>query len=251
MHVLLVCLLLVLVSPAVAQEKFIGSDVAQRTVLTFKASDAAVQKMLPEGWEVNSPQAGPTKGQNLAVVLVDQILSQDPEGKPEATHQRGVALAIPAKKKGTDIVGAMVFGGFFEQAASPGAYGVYATAQVAIERKRQTGSDNTSRIEESWQIRTGDGNSIEVQVQFSPGVPTRAKVDSKVFSAAKPEFFRIYRVEQASDVVRSTATGVDRVTKLSFKAAGDKLAPLFDGTEQLISITSIPWYSRQLSLPGP
>ena len=241
--------LLVLASSAVAQEKFIGSNVDQRTTFTFKASDAAVQKMLPEGWEINSPQDGPTKGYNFAVVLVEQVFSQDPEGKPVATY-RGGALVIPAKKKGTDIAGPMVFGGLFEQAGSPGAYGVFAPAQTAIERKRQTGSDNTFRIEESWQIKTDDGNTIEVQVQFTPGVPTNTKTETKVFSAAKPEFFRIYRVEQATDVVRSTATGVDRVTKLSIKAAGDKLAPLFDGTEQLISITSIPWYSRQLYLPG-
>ena len=80
-----------------------------------------------------------------------------------------------------------------------------------------------------------------MQVQFSPGIPARGTVNAKVYSGAKPEFFRIYRVEQATDVVRSTATGVDRVTKFSFKASGDKLATLFDGTEQLVSITSIPW----------
>jgi len=68
--------------------------------------------------------------------------------------------------------------------------------------------------------------------------------------AAKPDFYRIYRVEQATDVLRSTATGVDRIMKLSFKASGDKFGQLFDGTEQLISVVSIPYYSRQTSLPG-
>jgi hypothetical protein len=34
------------------------------------------------------------------------------------------------------------------------------------------------------------------------------------------------------------------------KGTGEKLAPLFDGTQQLISVTSIPWYSRQVYLPG-
>ena len=33
-------------------------------------------------------------------------------------------------------------------------------------------------------------------------------------------------------------------------AAGEKIAPLFDGSQQLISVTSIPWYSRQVYLPG-
>jgi hypothetical protein len=250
MRAFLVCLSLVLAIPAVAQEKFVGSNVDQRLSLAFKASDAEVQKRLPEGWEVNPPKDGPAKGSNLFVVLVDQVLSQDADGKVLPTY-RGAALVIPAKKKGTDIAAPMVFGGLFEPGGSPGAYGVFAPAQMtSVERKRLTGSDNAFRIEEHWQVKTGDGNSIEVQVQFSPGAPTRTKADTKVFAAAKPEYFRIYRVEQANDVVRSTATGADRVARLSFKAAGDKLAPLFDGTEQLISITSIPWYSRQLYLPG-
>ena len=56
-------------------------------------------------------------------------------------------------------------------------------------------------------------------------------------------------MEQATDVARSTATGVDRVSSVSVKMSGQKLAPFFDGSEQLISVTSIPWYSRQVYLP--
>jgi hypothetical protein len=74
-------------------------------------------------------------------------------------------------------------------------------------------------------------------------------VEAKIYSAAKPEFYRIYRFEQAADVARSTATGIDRVTKFSIKATGPKLTPLFDGSEQLISVTSIPHYLRSIYLP--
>jgi hypothetical protein len=87
-------------------------------------------------------------------------------------------------------------------------------------------------------------------LQFVRGVPTRSKAEPNVFSAAKPEFYRMYRIEQASDVARSTATGVDRVSKISVKAAGPKMSLLFNGTEQLISVTSVPWYWRQTYLPG-
>ena len=57
MRPLLICLFLVVASPTIAQEKFIGSNVDLRTVLAFKVSDAAVQKKLPEGWEIN-PSGG-------------------------------------------------------------------------------------------------------------------------------------------------------------------------------------------------
>ena len=48
----------------------------------------------------------------------------------------------------------------------------------------------------------------------------------------------------------SIATGTDRVLKYAFKATGAKLSPLFDGSEQLISITSVPFFSRQIFLPA-
>jgi hypothetical protein len=72
------------------------------------------------------------------------------------------------------------------------------------------------------------------------------KTETKVYSAATG-FYRIYRVEQIEDVVRST--GIDRVGKFSFKAEGPKLAPLFDGSQQLVSVISIPRRSTTY-LPG-
>jgi hypothetical protein len=50
-------------------------------------------------------------------------------------------------------------------------------------------------------------------------------------------------------VARSTATATDRVSRFTFKALGPKLAPVFDGSQQLISITSVPFYSRSIYLP--
>src|SRR6478735_7264019 len=224
-----------LAQPVFAQsnEKYTGSNVDVRTILSFKASDAAVQKMLPEGWEVNSPAAGPSKGANLGLSLIDQITAQDAEGKP-ATTFRGAVFTIPAKKKGADTAGTMVFTGLMS-AGAPGAYGVYVPAKAKVEREVET---------------EADGKSIEVEIEYERGPALRNKVEAKVFSAAKPEFYRIYRFEQASDVARSTANGVDRVGKISVKGTGEKLAPLFDGAQQLISVTSIPWYSRQVYLPG-
>ena len=239
---------LVLAHPALAQEKVVGNNVDVRTLLAFKASDAAVQKMLPDGWEVNSPAAGATKGFNLGISLIDQVMQQDPEGKSVNTYQ-GAALTVPVKKKGTDIAGSMVIGGLMTPPNVPGAYGVFLPAKSVIDRKHRT-ADGETTVDETWQLTGEDGSAIEVELQYLRGTPARSKVEAKVFSAAKPEFYRIYRFELASDVARSTATNVDRVSKVSLKTTGVKIAPLFDGSQQLIAVTSVPWYSRQVSLPG-
>ena len=214
-----------LAQPVFAQsnEKYTGSNVDVRTILSFKASDAAVQKMLPEGWEVNSPAAGPSKGANLGLSLIDQVTVQDAEGKP-ATTFRGAVFTIPAKKKGTDTAGTMVFTGLMSAGGAPGAYGVYVPAKAKVEREVETEADGKSTAEEKWEFKADDGSSIEVKIEYERGPALRNKVEAKVFSAAKPEFYRIYRFEQASDVARSTANGVDRVGKISVKGTGEKLS---------------------------
>jgi len=52
-----------------------------------------------------------------------------------------------------------------------------------------------------------------------------------------------------ADVVKSTAAGVNRATSLAFRATGPKLGELFDGSQQLVGVTSTPAYSRTIHLP--
>ena len=123
-------------------------------------------------------------------------------------------------------------------------------AVVAIDRSVSTGADGNSVGEERWALKADDDSMIDVQISYGRGAPTRSKaMDAKVYSSIRPDFYRIYRQEQATDFARN-ADGTDRVTKFSFKAAGPKLSQLFDGSEQLISVISLPWYARQTFLPG-
>lgn len=250
MRRLFIALLVLAAGPAIAQdkEKLSSNDVETRTVLAYKVSDAAVQKVLAPGWEINAPIAGPSKGFNLAVVLVNQTMTQDPDGQalPARTY---IVFAAPVKKTGTDMAATMVFGGFMSHEGAPGAYGVYDPAKVTLERRQHTEPDGKTVIAETWEARADNGSAIEVQLQLVRGVPTRGKTEAKNYSAAKPDFYRIYRFEQAADVVRSTATNTDRLTSFFIGATGPKLSPLFDGTQQLISVTSIPLYLRSIYLP--
>jgi hypothetical protein len=246
-------LLLGLALPAFAQseksEKFVGTQADIRTVLHFKVSDAAIKKLLPAGWEVDSPASGPYNGVNFRMTFIDRLLSRDPEGKP-STPLRYVVWAIPAKKTGAEAQGTMIGGGFASHpSGAPGAYGSYVKAEANVERKIRTDAAEISSVEESWEFRAGDGDEIEFQIQYLRGMPTQSKAEVNVYSAIKPDFYRIYRLEQAVDVLRG-AGAPDRVQKISFKASGATLGPIFDGSEQLISVTSIPWYTRSTYLPG-
>jgi hypothetical protein len=245
-------ILLLLTQPALAGEtdKLYGSTLDVRTVLNFKIAESAAQKLLPEGWQVEAPNAGPSNGSNLSVVLVDQILAQDAEGKP-VDAIRGAALAIPAKRQGMEKAATMVIGGLFSPTSyAPGPYGNFVYAKADLDKKIHSDPSGMTSVEESWSFTADGGDSVQVQVQYTRGVPVRANAEVQVYSATKPGFYRIYRFEQAADVVRSTPLGTDRVQRISFNASGRPFSPLFDGTQQLISVTAIPWYSRQIFLPG-
>jgi len=203
--------------------------------------------LLPAGFEPNAPTAGPNKGANVGITLIDYLMVQDPEGKP-LPPRATIAMNIPSKKTASGEAVGVVFGGFIDQAAVPGPYGVFGAAKITVDRQSHT-ADGKSIIDETWEAKADDGSVLEIQLQFARGVPARGKVEAKLHSAGKPEFYRVYKFEQAADVARSTATGIDRVSKFSIKATGPRFAPLFNGSEQLISITSVPSYARSIYVP--
>ena len=250
MRHLFVAALVFAVAPAVAQEreKLSSTELHVHTQLAFKAPDAAVQKLLPAGFELNAPAAGPSKGTNFAIILIDYQMAQDSDGKP-LPPRTTIPMTIPAKKTATGESVLVVFNGLVDQAAVPGPYGVAGAAKLTVERRAQTDADGKSIIDETWQAKADDGSMLEVQLQFVRGALARGNVEAKLHSGVKPEFYRHYNVDLVADVARSTVTGIDRVNKFSIKATGPRFAPLFNGAEQLISITSMPSYSLAVYLP--
>jgi hypothetical protein len=238
-----------LVGPATAEEKLVATYGEERTILAFKVPDAAVQKLLPEGWEAAPVPAGPSKDANLIVNFIDWLTVQNPDGKPGETG-RIAALVVPARKNGSEAGVPMVVAGLVSAPSFvPGPYGTFALAKVTVDRHIHTDAAGASLGEEAWEFKGDKGESIELQLKYARGVAVRSKTEAMVHSAIKPDFYRIYRIESANDVVRSSATGVDHAQSFAFKASGGQLSQLFDGSEKLISITSLPWYSRQVTLP--
>ena len=156
-----------------------STELHVQTQLRFKAPDAVVQKLLPAGFELNSPAVGPSKGFNFAIILVDYLMAQNAEGKPLPPHTT-IPMTIPAKKTATGESVLVVFNGLVDQAAVPGPYGVYGAAKLTVERRSQADAEGKSIIHETWQGKADDGSMLEVQLQFVRGVPTRGKGEPKL-----------------------------------------------------------------------
>ena len=227
-------------------EKLSVNDISVRTTLAFKVAEAAIQAMLPPGWKSTSAASGPAKESNLTVILIDTLIVQDPEGNSIAP-QPAVVFAAPANRIGSDEIAPMVIGGFFHGSIGP--YEVYHPATLTVDRRSRTEAAGLTTLQETWQAKADDGEALEVQAEFMRGAPTRDMFEAKIYSAARPDFYRIYRVEQLTDVALSVPSGINRVSKFNIRATGRKFSRLFDGSERLICVSSVPVYRRSLYLP--
>jgi len=202
--------------PAQAGDKLTSNDVEARLALTFMVAEAPLQKMLPTGWVLNPPTSGAAKGYNLGFTLINQTMTEDPDGKPLLARTY-VVLVAPMKKSGTEVAGVMVFGGFMGDNGAPGAYGVYVPAKVSLDRRQQTDVDGRTMIDERWEANAEDGSSFEAHVEFSRGNLIRSKLEPTVYSSAKPGYYRLYKLEQVVDVVYSAPSNIGRATKIRSK----------------------------------
>jgi len=227
---------MLLAGTALAQDKPYGTNADNRVVVGFKVSPEIVGKLLPAGWESNPP----ANGVNLGITMVEGLSAEDAEGKPTKPYS-GVAITLPAKKTGGGT-GNMVAAGIFTANYAPGAYGVFLPGKVTIDRRSQMDAEGRTKVEETWNLASDDGHSLHITVAYTRGDVKKNKVQTNVYSAAKPEYYRIYRFEQGTEVVKDA--------KFSIKATGPKLAWIFDGKQQVVAVTAVPWYSRAVSLPA-
>src|SRR6266436_6078371 len=96
-HILSMFAVLALGAPAARADTIIEQNVEQRFQLDFHVPDAALKKMLPEGWEPVIATAGPAKDANLRMIFIDRIAVLGADGKPRGSTQM-VYLAIPVKQ---------------------------------------------------------------------------------------------------------------------------------------------------------
>jgi hypothetical protein len=163
---------------------------------------------------------------------------------------RIVALGIPAKNSQTGERAPSLLRAF--DANPHGAPGPYKGAVGATIRREATpqGAD-LERVtgSELWEMQESSGGVIEFRLEYQRGVPTRTKSEAKPHSLVDPTFFRIYRIDQGTDVVKSLPGGIARVRSYQLRVTVAELRTLFDGTKQLVSIAVLPWYARQVFLP--
>ena len=253
----LICILVIaawLLVPATqtGAETLVGSNVDYRIAVALHVEQAKLQSWLPAPWQVNPVPKGPLKGANLYIIFTDRLLNQDAQGNPAAGGTfRAVAFVATAKHTQTGESAPFVIRIFIPhkdiKLYNPYKNSVQATIRRELTLKSANLEPGTGS--ELWELRDSAGGMLQFRMEYQRAVPSRAKRVSKPRSAVEPTFFRIYRFDQGSDLVKSIPAGIDRVQNYKLRVTVSEFRKLFDGTEQLVGIVVVPWYVRQLYLP--
>ena len=241
---LLLALLAGLAGPARA-ETLVEKVYETRTYLYFKVADAAAQAVLPAGWQPAAVPQGPAKGASLILVLIERLLATDAANRAiEPATNRLFVVVVPGRDA-AGTVGPVVVGGISaEPAGAPGAYRTYAAGKVEFARHSRDGV-----VDEDWEAESPAGDRLALGLSYVQGPPAFLAFDQRTYSGLDPAFFRIYRGDWGVDPVRSSVTGVDRVSRLELTASGPLLGRMLDGAQELVNVSAVPWYRRETFLP--
>ena len=232
-------------------ETFVQGTVESRVILAFHANTAVVQQFLPSPWKLKPVAKGPLQGANLFVVFGDRAFDQDATGKPRAGGiSRFTAFAVPATNSDNGKSGAMVLRIFVANSrAIPGAYKTNVLASVSREFSYSGEDMEFGVVEDKWLIEARDHADIRFAIRYNKSLPSRSDREFDVYSSVEPNFYRIYRVDQGTDVVMSKPKNIDRLLDYDARINVPEFKGIFDGSEELISVAVLPWYVRKVFLP--
>src|SRR5580692_8693 len=232
-------------------QTFVEQSAEVRMQLDLAVPKAALQKLLPTGWEPAIATAGPAKDCNVRMIFVDRIDINAQDGAPKGTN-KFVYLASPIQKTGGEVAGQMVIDGITADSKdAPGPFGVYQTAtDFRVDRSSHSAPGGPIQNEETWSFTAANGEHMELHLTYERGVARKVSSETKFYSAATPDIYQIWKIDQGLDIMRNTTVQVsDKVKSLDLKASGGKVGTLFDGTQRVVSVDALHWYNRAVSSP--
>lgn len=235
---------------SVAAETVAGSTVESRVLLGFKVNDSAVGDMLPDGWvPVTLPQ-GPVGGANLIIALIDRHTILDADGKPsDPSSGPTVAFLVYGRNEAIEGVRGFVTR-VYEEPPLVDPYGNSVAADINRVAGYTDAGDNVRTQSENWIVQPEGGGELSLDLDYTVGgFMWSTGGESRPYSAANPDFFRIYRYDQLAGLAMNVAMGRELNGTVSFSSSDPALAKLFDGSEDLVAIVSIPVYVREIYLP--
>lgn len=244
-----VLLFAVFLSVPATAETAVGSNVDSRVVLAYKVDEAAAQALLPEGWRLLTLPKGPFAGANLLMAFIDRHLELDAGGKPLDPFA-GRSVAVLNYGTNPDVPGVRFFvTRVYETPPVANSYGNGVAARISRNAASTGPAEGARTQQELWSVRPEAGGEISFSLSYRSGRATWSASEATPYSAVTPDFHRIYRYRQLTDLAMSAPMGKALDGEISLASSVPELSGLFDGTEALVGVLAIPVYVREVFLP--
>ena len=232
---------------------------AARTMIALEADPSALQRRLPDGWDL-APYAGDDlrgtslRDANMLVpfheVWATRSRDERAVGLPQLSY---VVFVSQAREQATGELAHLHWLTYTEDPAGvPGKYADGALAQITRSQaftKEQRGEtqvrERFSAVAERGEVHLSlayeqGGDLVVWASPDKPNLPLR--------SATDPSIVRWYQEDQVMNVVRSDPLNVDRVSEVTLTAKGE-LEDVFDGNERVVAVVIQRPYMRQVFVP--
>lgn len=252
----LATLLAPLAAPALAQAPAPATNIVEKSSdyrfqMDYQVNQAALNKLLPAGWESAVAAQGPAKDCNIRLIFVERSNIVGPDNRVLRNGKDMLAfIEAPVRQvggtAGGTVTGRMILAGI--SSASPGGV-ILAARTTNVSRSRNVQND-TAMVTEDWEFVATSGERLQLHVQYRPAPTNVGTGETRFFDPADPTKMQLWRTETATDIARNVTTNPpDRVTQFSYRVSGGKFAALFDGSEKALSWDAQPVYSRTVVQP--
>jgi hypothetical protein len=230
-----------------------------RTMLALEANPAALQRRLPNGWEL-SPYAGEDlrgtslRGANMLVPFHEVYAVRSHEGQHAGLPQVSyIAFVSQAREQTTGEPAHLHWFTYTEDpAAVPGKYGDGALADIGRSQTFSKARRGETQVRESFSA-VAERGQVHLSLVYDQGGDLLVwaspdKPNLPLRAASDPRIVRWYQEDQVMNVVRSDPLRVNRVSELSLDVKGE-LEDVFDGNERVVAVVIQRPYMRQVYVP--
>lgn len=239
-------------SSKVHAEVPVESSIESRLYLMFQADESALKGLLPEPWQVNAISNGPSKGANLSVIFIQTFVCDTPEGKPSPSGgmARYVVITVQAKNAQTGEESTFVTRIYTtDPDRVPGHYknAVKADIRRELSTKMENGEPGTGS--DYWEMKEASGSIIKVRADYKHTALNHIKWERTIRTTADPNLAFLYRVDQSSELLKSSVTGADLLTNYNFLSNVSEHNSYLNEKLKLVSVTEIPCFSVRVAHP--
>jgi hypothetical protein len=230
-----------------------------RTMLALEANAAALQRRLPDGWEL-LPYAGDDlrgtslRGANMLVPFHEVYATRSHDGRlvglPQSSY---IAFVSQAREQETGEVAHLHWFTYTEDpAAVPGKYEDSVLADITRSQTFSKARRGETHVREAFSA-VAERGEVHLSLAYNQGGDllvwaTPDEPNLPLRAARNPHIERWYQEDQVMNVVRSEPLRVNRVSELSLDVTGE-LEDVFDGNERIVAVVIQRPYMRQVHVP--